>query len=415
MGLASAIPQTTALDDTAIGEAIMVNLFVSIIATSIVFFASTIPCRAESRPNQQPVTNSEAEASNEQPENNQRINQASQDEEFLALVKIRDSQLVSENELRRIAEYPTGFTLRLRDAYDIKDPFPRTHDSLIKVIDSELARLKSFEANVKTENDVLQVRRAAQDFDVSYPLLRSDILPSDQGGLITEPLPRRLLIAGIPRFQVQATSNELYKFSLFSKNERQKIADLTQSISSGEIRGILNRYENVLKEIEHYAVVLNQPPILKPLDELPQQFNLLASDSEKVDYDALTVAQIQSGIDKYRAALTKARDEVPDEISSDLITSARKNIDTDVDHITAELANQTNDERELRKRLEDQIVASAKSVYGKAVGSDSFNYLLIVFTLVFGVVMVLPRFYPEAVAANILKAEFYYNSLQCLY
>lgn len=133
---------------------------------------------------------------------------------------------------------------------------------------------------------------------------------------------------------------------------------------------------------------------------------MLASDSEKVDYDALTVAQIQSGIDKYRAALTKARDEVPDEISSDLITSARKNIDTDVDHITAELANQTNDERELRKRLEDQIVASAKSVYGKAVGSDSFNYLLIVFTLVFGVVMVLPRFYPEAVAANILKAEF---------
>ena len=57
-------------------------------------------------------------------------------------------------------------------------------------------------------------------------------------------------------------------------------------------------------------------------------------------------------------------------------------------------------------QFEKQISASAKSIYGNAIGADSFTYLLIVFAAVFLIIMVAPYFYSDKVALNLLKAEF---------
>ena len=52
------------------------------------------------------------------------------------------------------------------------------------------------------------------------------------------------------------------------------------------------------------------------------------------------------------------------------------------------------------------MTLTAKSLYGKTVGADSFNYLLIVFAAVFFAIMIIPKFYPTPVAENVLKSEF---------
>jgi len=75
-------------------------------------------------------------------------------------------------------------------------------------------------------------------------------------------------------------------------------------------------------------------------------------------------------------------------------------------------SKQRNDEFQ---NLETSITGSARALYGDKVGASSFIYLLVVFTIVFGVIMTIPKIYDGAIATNILKAEFLLNSQQCLY
>jgi hypothetical protein len=77
-----------------------------------------------------------------------------------------------------------------------------------------------------------------------------------------------------------------------------------------------------------------------------------------------------------------------------------------VDSLGRELVAKSTEANGQFRELEKSISQSAKSLYGNKVGADSFNYLLIVFAAVFLVIMVAPRFYPEAVATNVLRAEF---------
>ena len=56
--------------------------------------------------------------------------------------------------------------------------------------------------------------------------------------------------------------------------------------------------------------------------------------------------------------------------------------------------------------LEKNIILNAKSLYGKTVSENSFAYLLIVFAAVFFVIMIMPYFYPQPIAENVLKSEF---------
>ena len=56
--------------------------------------------------------------------------------------------------------------------------------------------------------------------------------------------------------------------------------------------------------------------------------------------------------------------------------------------------------------LENSITNSVRTLYGDKVGSASFIYLLVVFVMVFGVIMIAPKIYGNSIAPNILKAEF---------
>jgi hypothetical protein len=77
-----------------------------------------------------------------------------------------------------------------------------------------------------------------------------------------------------------------------------------------------------------------------------------------------------------------------------------------VNSIEDNLKRGEESESTLVKDLEKNIASSARSIYGNAVGSDSFNYLLLVFAAVFAIIMIFPYFYSNEVALNILKAEF---------
>jgi hypothetical protein len=79
---------------------------------------------------------------------------------------------------------------------------------------------------------------------------------------------------------------------------------------------------------------------------------------------------------------------------------------TQVDALGQDLTKRLSDLNLQKGGLEKNITLAAKSTYGKTVGGDSFTYLLIVFAAVFFVIMIMPRFYPPAVAENVLKSEF---------
>jgi hypothetical protein len=88
------------------------------------------------------------------------------------------------------------------------------------------------------------------------------------------------------------------------------------------------------------------------------------------------------------------------------LESVRAHLMADVDQIGKALADKSLQINSQIRDLEKNITMQAKALYGTKVGADSFTYLLIVFAGVFLVVMIMPRFYPDAVAVNVLKSEF---------
>jgi hypothetical protein len=146
------------------------------------------------------------------------------------------------------------------------------------------------------------------------------------------------------------------------------------------------------------------PRHYKALNELPDQFYRLA-DAES--FETLTIEKLQDATRKYRAALNAALtliDQTPSR--NDLSTSRRLDTLKEVDVIGIALVQASNQQSAELQNLENSIAASARALYGDKVGSSSFTYLLIVFAAVFAVIMIVPRFYGDSVAANILKAEF---------
>lgn len=349
----------------------------------------------------------------------------SQDQQFLALVHVRDTQLAAINDLRRIVDYHDGFRNRLSQVLDIRDKYPRTRDAVLAAIDGELKRIEKFENDVKdvkegviTSNDAntnpaqansgfarsATLVSIAQDFNKDFPLFREHITQNTnllaQESIETN---QSSLLHFSSQNDLSDRSSNLLSIAAFLRTEKQTSKDLFQNVFY-EYRELGTRYDNLLKNVQVYAVIFGHGPELSHLESLPTEFYTLIG--APPSWSGVTKEQILNGVSMYRTALQESKKEVPDAPQTEKITTAKNEINAAADSIGSELKAAESNQSALVDQFEKQISASAKSIYGNAIGADSFTYLLIVFAAVFLIIMVAPYFYSDKVALNLLKAEF---------
>lgn len=276
-------------------------------------------------------------------------------------------------------------------------------------IEAEQKRVDTLDSAITTSGDEKDKISLIADFDDGYPLFRNYTISEnlDLGAISTQSEIANVLSRG------RGLGDDApLKLTRFVQTERQTLTESLQSASS-ENKDILNRQENLLKKIQHYASSLSRGPKLPHLDSLPEQFSVIIGIRPlnfrfplSAQETQSSLAKVSDAIAKYREALQDAKVEAPISLSPDSIVAEKKEILGEADAIASELKSRDTSQKSLIDKLEREILVSAKSIYGSAIGTDSFTYLLIVFALIFGVIMVVPRMYPETVASNILKAEF---------
>jgi hypothetical protein len=299
-----------------------------------------------------------------------------QDTTFLALVRARDDALALLSELRRITSYHDKFSNGLVVLFA---SLPRSsRDTYFKAIDDELQRLKKFEDDIIASTDLKMQMDLAKKFDRDYPLRLQD----------TRPRPAR--------FRDPNASNDPLAFA---RRERANANEVFQNVSF-ENRQFLGGYEKLFSMIESFGNDNLRVPLL---DALPDDFYEFAGAQS---LEALTEPQIKAAIAKYREVLQKTRDSVAASPMPETADTFRTRLLAQVDELGQSLIKRSTELNVQMGGLEKNMTLAAKSLYGKAVGGDSFNYLLLVFSAVFLVIMVVPRFYPDPVAENVLKSEF---------
>ena len=310
-----------------------------------------------------------------------------QDTTFLALIKARDDTLALMSELKRITSYHD----KLRNGLGLLfASLPRnTREIHFKLIDDELQRLKKLEDDVLAAKDVKTQIDLARKFDYEYPLQLSDartslpIRPRDNS-----PFSRS-------RDNLNANGDPLG----FARRERANANEIFQNVSFAN-RQFLDGYEKLFSMIDSFGNNDVKAPLL---EALPSDFSELAGSRS---YNDLSQNQIISAITKYRETLQKTRDSVAAAPTPESPETFRVRLMEQVDVLGQDLVKKSADLSNLMGGLEKNMTLAAKSLYGKAVGGDSFNYLLLVFTSVFLVIMIMPKFYPQVVAENVLKSEF---------
>jgi hypothetical protein len=183
----------------------------------------------------------------------------------------------------------------------------------------------------------------------------------------------------------------------FARRERANANEVFQNVSF-ENREFLAGYEQLFAMIE--AIGNDTKPT--PLNDLPQQFFILAGAKST---DTITEPQVRSGISKYRDTLQQTRASIAASVEETTET-VKSRLLTKLDGFGENLLKKSAALNNQMGGLERNMTLAARSLYGKTVGADSFNYLLIVFAAVFVIIMIAPKFYPVPVAENILKSEF---------
>lgn len=285
------------------------------------------------------------------------------DKAFLAVIKARDDKLVLVTELNQIKSYHDKLKSGLETLFSSLGVSSR--ESYFKIIEDELGRLKQFEDDLKNASDNGKKNELAKQFGEGYPLDFKSV-----------PLP--------PNNPIQ-----------FASRERLIESGVFQNVV--ESRQFLGGYQNVLLIMESFYNSAKAPL----LEQLPKKFNDLAGASS----DTLTDSQNTSAISKYRDALERTRASLAASLPSDLETF-RARVMTPVDALGEDLQKKIAERNSQMTELETSIPLTGKSLYGNTVGAESFNYLLIVFLLVFLVIMIMPRFYPAPVAQNVLTSDF---------
>jgi hypothetical protein len=313
----------------------------------------------------------------------------SQDTQFLTLIRARDKDLAVTSEIRRIISFHDNFRSRLeRFLLDVSNE-SSNREQKTRAITSALARLQKFDDDVRAESELSAKIGLTRKFDDEYPVFRADpILRADTG-----PIGRAL------RFPVRDFEND--RVTSFIQRERSNANEVFQNVSV-ENRGWSNNYEKLFTSIERNLGELRTT--LPRLDALPLQFNELSGAGS---LDTMTAEQIQSGISRYRGALQETLNDLATTTpSSSRASQMRSELLAQADSLGKELAARSLEANTQFQELERSISGAAKNLYGNKVGADSFNYLLVVFAGVFIVIMIMPRFYPEIVATNVLKSEF---------
>lgn len=308
---------------------------------------------------------------------------AAQDARFLSLIKLRDGQLVSIGELRRIVSYHDNLKGRL-EAFSFGADISKSRDQLTKAITNELDRLKKFDDDVKAERELSGKITLTNAFDGSFPIR---ILPEKSG----RGLPSIFRNLGLGLGDEQP--------SLPTQRERTTAKEVFQNVSL-ENRDWSARYDRIFAYMDQKLADLR---LKAPrLETLPTQFSDLVG---APSIDEMTEVQIQLGIEQYRAALTATRTDIAS-ITQATDASVKAELTAQVDAIGRDLVGRSTEANTELKNIEKTISTQARSLYQNKVGADSFNYLLIVFAGVFLVIMIAPKFYPEVVAVNVLKSEF---------
>jgi hypothetical protein len=285
------------------------------------------------------------------------------DKAFLAVIKARDDKLVLVTELNQIKSYHDKLKSGLETLFS--SLIVSSREPYFKIIDDELGRLKQFEDDIKNASDNAKKNGLAQQFGEGYPVILNNV-----------PLP--------PNNPIQ-----------FASRERLIVSGVFQNVV--ESRQFLGGYQNLFSMMESFDNSARAPL----LEQLPKKFNDLAGASS----DTPTDSQITSAVSKYRDALERTRASIAASLLSDLETF-RTRVTTPVDALGGDLQKKIAERNSQMTELETSIPLTGKSLYGKTVGAESFNYLLIVFLLVFLAIMIMPRFYPAPVAQNVLKSDF---------
>jgi len=306
----------------------------------------------------------------------------SKDTQFLALLRARDRDFALLGELRRIITYQDNFRGRLERLLFAVAIEPGARDQMTKTTNAALTRLQKFETDFKAATDLSAKVGLAKKFDDDFPLKRTD-----------------LGLGRSSRSDPRSLSSENDR-AFFVQRERINANEVFQNVSI-ENREWLTSYEKLFTTIERrlgeFSIKLPQ------LDKLPSGFEQLGGADS---LDTMNETQIQVGIDQYRLALQATLTDIAAAPAAASAEAARTALMAQVDSLGRELVAKSTEANGQFRELEKSISQSAKSLYGNKVGADSFNYLLIVFAAVFLVIMVAPRFYPEAVATNVLRAEF---------
>ncbi|MDB5577702.1 MAG: hypothetical protein JWR80_2878 [Bradyrhizobium sp.] len=314
---------------------------------------------------------------------NNNISVLPHDAQFLALVRARDGRIAVIGELKRITTFHDNFRSRIDRLLLSTATNQTSREQVISRIEIETARLKKFEDDVNAAGQLSIKTGLAKKFDSEFPVTSSE-----------SPFRRPSRPSDFRSLSFESDR------SLFVQRERANANEVFQNVSN-ENRELLPRYDKLFANIESglaEAVIK-----VSRLDKLPAQFNELAG---APSFEELTESQIQTGIAQYREALQASRNDLAAAPPSPSPESLRVKLMAQVDAVGAELLTRTSDQYAESRELEKGISNAAKSLYGNKVGADSFNYLLIVFAAVFFAIMIMPRFYPEAVAANVLKSEF---------
>jgi hypothetical protein len=304
----------------------------------------------------------------------------SQDTQFLALIRARDGQYASVNELRRIIAYHDNFRPRIERAFADYPP-PLTREFVVQTIAGALEGLKKFEEEIRNEADLAKVRDFTERYDSQFPVSFSRSAP--QQNRVARPIE----FGRDPRFSLG--------------RERSALNEVFQNISI-ENRVWLARYEKLLKMTDEGLMSIEERP---PLRNVPLGFNELV---QVPQISIMTKDQVLSAIAKYRAMLQEGSTNYqPSSTAATSLAELKPLVLSEADKIAKDLSQTSSEANAQFQNLEKNIASTARSLYGNKVGADSFNYLLIVFAAVFGIIMLIPRLYKDSnIALNLLKAEF---------
>jgi len=303
---------------------------------------------------------------------------AAQDTQFIALFSSRDTQLAFIAELKRIISYHENLRGRIEQRSEFASSNEELNRAVTQQISKELESLQKLESSIAAAESLAQKIKLVKDYDDDFPLSLS---------------PR-----GPPSSRARSGEDES---AAFLRRERLAANDAFQNVSS-EIKEFKSNYDAVFADIENW---FRSSRTLPSLEQLPRNFYQLVDGVRS--FDALTEEQIRTAIAKYRTVLQAALSEVQRQApATSTGTPLRAHLLAQLEPIRGRLVALLADKTTELGKVDKSLAGAAKALYGSKVGADSFNYLLIVFAIVFLVVMAAPKLYPEVVAVNVLKSEF---------